>query len=172
MRLASQNGEIDVPYEIALLSRTGNIIRAYIPMVGEKGTVMAYYSTEEKRYHDNFEKQLPISRRLGFAGGAWKWTGFVPHNAYSILAGRASMKSCKEFGIDSYTVTCWGDDGAEASCFSVLPTFFKDALVAYESQMNDRSFEKLTGYKFSEFMKIDLVNPYLEDGRIHNNCSK
>ena len=25
-----------------------------------------YYSTEEKRYHDNFEKQLPISRRLGF----------------------------------------------------------------------------------------------------------
>ena len=131
-----------------------------------------YYSTEEKRYHDNFEKQLPISRRLGFAGGAWKWTGFVPHNAYSILAGRASMKSCKEFGIDSYTVTCWGDDGAEASCFSVLPTFFKDASVAYESQMNDRSFEKLTGYKFSEFMKIDLVNPYLEDGRIHNNCSK
>ena len=131
-----------------------------------------YYSTEEKRYHDNFEKQLPISRRLGFAGGAWKWTGFVPHNAYSILAGGASMKSCKEFGIDSYTVTCWGDDGAEASCFSVLPTFFKDASVAYESQMNDRSFEKLTGYKFSEFMKIDLVNPYLEDGRIHNNCSK
>ena len=30
----------------------------------------------------------------------------------------------------------------------------------------------LTGDKFSEFMKIDLVNPYLEDGRIHNNCSK
>ncbi len=100
--------------------------------------------------------------------------GFVPHNAYSILAGRGIYEvPCKEFGIDSYTVTCWGDDGAEASCFSVLPTFFfKDASVAYESQMNDRSFEKLTGYKFSEFMKIDLVNPYLEDGRIHNNCSK
>ena len=131
-----------------------------------------YYSTEEKRYNDNFEKQLPISSRLGFAGGAWKWTGFVPHNAYSILAGKASMKSCKEHGIDSYTVTCWGDDGAEASCFSVLPTFFKDASAAYESQMVDRAFEKLTGYKFSEFMKIDLVNPYLEDEKIHNNCSK
>jgi predicted SAM-dependent methyltransferase len=48
MRLVSQNGEFDVPYEIASLSRTGNIIRAYIPMVGEKGTVMAHYSTEEK----------------------------------------------------------------------------------------------------------------------------
>lgn len=131
-----------------------------------------YYSTEEKRYNDNLKKQLPISNRLGFAGGAWKWTGFVPHNAYSILAGKASMKACKEHGIDSYTVTCWGDDGAEASCFSVLPAFFKDASVAYESSMSDMAFEKLTGYKFDEFMKIDLVNPYLEDGRVHNNCSK
>ncbi len=131
-----------------------------------------YYSTEEKRYNDNFEKQLKISSRLGFAGGAWKWTGFVPHNAYSILAGKASMKSCKAHGIQSYTVTCWGDDGAEASCFSVLPAFFKDAATAYESGISDRAFEKLTGYKFDEFMKIDLVNPYLEDGTIHNNCSK
>ena len=48
MRLISQNREFDVPYEIAALSRTGNIIRAYVPMVGEKGTVMARYSTEEK----------------------------------------------------------------------------------------------------------------------------
>lgn len=48
MRLISQNGEFDVPYEIAVLSRTGNIIRAYVPMVGEKGTVMARYSTDEK----------------------------------------------------------------------------------------------------------------------------
>lgn len=131
-----------------------------------------YYSTEEKRYNDNIEKQLPISSRLGFAGGAWKWTGFVPHNGYSILAGKASMKVCREHGIDSYTVTCWGDDGAEASCFSVLPAFFRDAATAYESRMNDRAFEKLTGYRFDEFMKIDLVNPYLEDAKVHNNCSK
>lgn len=48
MRLISQNGEFDVPYEITSLSRTGNIIRAYVPMVGEKGTVMARYSTDEK----------------------------------------------------------------------------------------------------------------------------
>ena len=48
MRLISQNGEFDVPYEITSLSRTGNIIRAYVPMVGEKGTVMAVYSTVEQ----------------------------------------------------------------------------------------------------------------------------
>lgn len=48
MRLISQNREFDVPYEIAVLSRTGNIIRVYVPIVGEKGTVMARYSTDEK----------------------------------------------------------------------------------------------------------------------------
>ncbi len=48
MRLISQNGEFDVPYEIAALSRTENIIRVYVPIVGEKGTVMARYSTNEK----------------------------------------------------------------------------------------------------------------------------
>lgn len=37
MRLISQNGGFDVPYEITSLSRTGNIIRAYVQMVGEKG---------------------------------------------------------------------------------------------------------------------------------------
>ena len=48
MRLVSQNGKIDAPYEITPLSRTGNIIRVYVPIAGEKGTVMATYSTEEK----------------------------------------------------------------------------------------------------------------------------
>ena len=41
-------GNFDVPYEIAALSRTENIIRVYVPIVGEKGTVMARYSTDEK----------------------------------------------------------------------------------------------------------------------------
>lgn len=48
MRLISQDGKFDVPYEIAALSRTGNIIRVYVPIVGEKGTVMARYSTDGK----------------------------------------------------------------------------------------------------------------------------
>lgn len=62
MRLISQSGEFDVPYEIAALSRTGNIIRAYIPMVGEKGTVMAHYSTEEKA-----EKAMKVLHKV-YAG--------------------------------------------------------------------------------------------------------
>ena len=45
MRLVSQNGEFDAPYEITSLSRTGNIIKAYVQMIS---IVMACYSTDEK----------------------------------------------------------------------------------------------------------------------------
>lgn len=48
MRLISQTGDIDIPYENTSLSRAENIIRAYIPKVSEKGTIMAVYSTEEQ----------------------------------------------------------------------------------------------------------------------------
>lgn len=48
MRLISQTGDIDIPYENTSLSRAENIIRAYVPMIGEKGTIMAQYLTEEK----------------------------------------------------------------------------------------------------------------------------
>ncbi len=131
-----------------------------------------YYSTSEEHYSENIVKQKKISNDIGFATGAWKWTGFVPHNGYSIQIGKASIAACKKHGIDSYTITCWGDNGAETSSFSVLPTIFKDAKLAYESRMEELAFEKLTGYGFEEFCRIDLVNPYSENDKIHNNCSK
>jgi hypothetical protein len=62
MRLISQNGGFDVPYEITSLSRNGNIIRAYVPMVGEKGTVMARYSTNGKA-----EKAMKVLHKV-YAG--------------------------------------------------------------------------------------------------------
>lgn len=131
-----------------------------------------YYSTKEEHYSEMLKKHLEFTKRVGFAGGAWKWTGFVPHNGYSIQIGKASMNACKKNGIHSYTVTCWGDDGAEASCFSVLPSLYQDASEAYESKMNESAFELMTGYTLKEFFNIDLVNPYSENQKIHNNSSK
>ena len=48
MRLISQTGDIDIPYETTSLSRTENTIRAYVSMDGEIGMLMAIYSTEEQ----------------------------------------------------------------------------------------------------------------------------
>lgn len=48
MRLISQTGDLDIPYENTVLSVAGNLIFAYVPIVGEKGTVIASYSTNKK----------------------------------------------------------------------------------------------------------------------------
>lgn len=48
MRLISQTGDLDIPYENTVLSVAGNLIFAYVPIVGEKGTVIASYSTKKK----------------------------------------------------------------------------------------------------------------------------
>lgn len=90
MRLVSQNGEFDAPYEIASLSRTGNIIRAYIPMVGEKGTVMAYYSTEEKA-----EKAMEMLRNT-YTGAFFAQNTEVPEDVEKEFM---KMASTKGFGI-------------------------------------------------------------------------
>ena len=90
MRLVSQNGEFDVPYETASLSRTGNIIRAYIPMVGEKGTVMARYSTDEKA--ENAMKMLHNT----YTGTFFSQNMRITENDEKQFL---KMVSTKEFGI-------------------------------------------------------------------------
>ena len=131
-----------------------------------------YYSTEEAHYTENIRRHRKLADRVAFVGGAWKWTGFVPHNRYSIAAGKAALGACKKAGISSVTITAWGDDGAEASAFSVLPTLYIDANIAYNSKMPEEAFQKLSGYSLQEFLLLDEVNPYCESGETHNNASK
>lgn len=131
-----------------------------------------YYSTDEAHYDEMIRRHKQLTERTAFVGGAWKWTGFIPHNRYSIQAGKAALAACKKNRVDSVTITCWGDDGAEASAFSVLPTFFADAQIAYGSRMSENAFQLLTGYQLQEFLRLDDVNPYIEDGLTHNNASK
>ncbi len=131
-----------------------------------------YYSTEESHYDDMLQKHLAISKDVIFAGCAWKWTGFLPHNRYSIKAGKAALSACKKNGVQDVVITCWGDDGAEASVFSVLPALFADANEAYGNCLPEAAFERLTGISFETFLAIDDGNPYIESGETHNNSSK
>lgn len=131
-----------------------------------------YYSQDESHYDKMLKMHLQLTPHTAFAGGAWKWTGFAPHNRYSIEAGRNAIMACKKNQIQSVTITCWGDNGAEASAFSVLPTLYRDAQFAYDSEMNDDAFQILSGYSMDEFLLLDDVNPYMKNGKSHNNASK
>jgi hypothetical protein len=83
------------------------------------------------------------------------------------------MKACKNVGMDSFLLTCWGDNGAEASIYSILPSIYYYAEAAYSDQFEKNSFVHLTGIAFDDFMKLDLPNRIIEPADYdRNNASK
>ena len=143
-----------------------------------------YYSRDYHHYEQNIATHLKISDRIGFAAGAWKWTGFAPENSYSQAAGLQAMKACVEKGVKTFLVTCWGDNGAEASAFSVLPTLFYYAELAYQfKDISEKGFtawkeysdyfKLATGISWNEYMLLDSPNEvFKETDYTHSNACK
>lgn len=99
---------------------------------------------------------------LAFAGGAWKWSGFVPNNKYSITATDHQMSVCREKGIDFVIVTCWGDNGAEAAHFSVLASILFFAEKAYldkpSEELLERRANECFGIGYNDLLLLDEPN--------------
>ena len=77
-------------------------------------------------YHDTQEEYERQLRRRGcvntiFAGGMWKWGGWVPNFTKSFHDSILAADACCAYGIQEIIVTLWGDDGDETPLFSVLP---------------------------------------------------
>jgi len=120
-----------------------------------------YYSTDKSRYEAMIKHHKGFGNPVIFAGGAWTWTGFAPHNAYSIMTSKAAFAACREQGIKEVFLTMWGDNGGSCSPFSVLPALFTAAELAKgnadETDIK-RKFETLIGLPFDIFMYADLPN--------------
>lgn len=78
-----------------------------------------YYATDYSYYDKMVKSHQKMSGNIGFAGGAWKWTGFTPHNDFSLRTMKLSVKACRENGVKDYFVTSWGDNGGEGMLNSV-----------------------------------------------------
>ncbi|MEG0615627.1 MAG: hypothetical protein RR540_07715, partial [Oscillospiraceae bacterium] len=131
-----------------------------------------YYSYDYDRYNSMMKQHLGISEKIGFAGGAWKWTGFTPQNHFSLKTNESAIRACKDNKIDTFILTTWGDNGAEASVYSVLPTMFFTAEKAYSETVDTANFKTLTAISFDDFMAIDLPCRILGTEKEHNNASK
>ena len=116
-----------------------------------------YYTKETDALAHMIHCHKQFNRPLYFAGGAWNWTGFTPHNASSNITADAQLNVCIEKGIDNIIVTSWGDDGGEASQFSVLPNMLYWAEKGYgnESAIDSRS-RQCFDIEYEEFLKLDL----------------
>ena len=119
-----------------------------------------YYHLTQKDFDDKFESLKTLTHHYGFAGGAWKWVGFAPFNEFSMMSSKPAIKACKKAGVDHFVVTSWGDNGAEASMFSVLPSLLYIAKAFYEDDLaDDEAFiYGLTGYSYQRWMDLDKLN--------------
>lgn len=131
-----------------------------------------YYSADEEHYDDMLRQHRKMTDKVSFAGGVWKWIGFAPHNRYSAVIGKAALSSCRRNGITSVVMTGWGDNGGEASQFSILPGLFEDARLVYEDNLPEAAFYALTGIREEDYMKLDLSNPLPARKDRVNNAGK
>jgi hypothetical protein len=131
-----------------------------------------YYKTTEKAYSDMIENHKQISDKTWFAGGSWSWYGMIPFNRFTLESMLPALDACKKHKIRDVVMTMWGDDGAECSHFSQLPSLYY--LAQYAKGVTDEEkikagFKRLVGIDYDEFMNIDCPNdvvPY--EGRPRN----
>ncbi|HIZ56229.1 MAG TPA: beta-N-acetylhexosaminidase [Firmicutes bacterium] len=119
-----------------------------------------YYTSDSSVYNKMIEKHRALCKNLVFAGGAWKWMGFSPHSHFSHKIALAAHESCRTNGVTDVFVTGWGDDGGEASLFSVLPALQLWAELCYQNNGCEdwlkHRFTVCTGGHYNDFMDLDL----------------
>jgi N-acetyl-beta-hexosaminidase len=121
-----------------------------------------YYSQEKRIYDRNIENHLKFKNEVIFAGGAWKWMGFIPNNRFSFKTSRMALESCREHGIRHVIATGWSDNGAECSSFATLPVLQLFAEDCYTQDTTDAHIEKRLATcakaNFKDFMDLDNPN--------------
>ena len=125
------------------------------------GVYWDYYNTDPKVYDAMMERSNELSpNRVWFAGGAWCWGGFTPHNRHSMRRNVEAIPACIRNGVKNAILTMWGDDGGETPIFDVLPALMHAAAVAEgmtEDEMKAK-FLEITGVAYDDMLALDLPN--------------
>lgn len=120
-----------------------------------------YFNDDTNVYDTMFSIHRQFNKEIWFAGGAWVWTGFAPNNYFSLKTMKSAMKSVSKNDIQKVLITLWGDNSKECSFFAALPSLY--AIRQYSKGNFDEDnikngFEELFGYRFDDFMTLDLPN--------------
>ena len=121
------------------------------------------------------ENHLQLSKKTWFAGGSWSWYGMVPFNRFTLESMIPAIDACRNHRIKNVFMTMWGDDGAECSHFSQLPSLFYLAEYAKGNKDEEKikaKFKRLVGIDYDEYMEIDCPNNVMEYNGHPRNPSK
>lgn len=118
-----------------------------------------YYSTDSEKYEKQLAKHALFNNKIGFAGGAWKWSGFTPSINHSWRVSGIALEKVKKYGVDQAMVTCWGDDGADCLSGCVLPVLALYGAARFadgdECTANaEAAIESALGYTKDEFFAL------------------
>ncbi|MBP3300120.1 MAG: beta-N-acetylhexosaminidase [Clostridia bacterium] len=132
-----------------------------------KGVGLVYwdYYTENLEILDNMFENHKLFGNLIFAGGAWKWTGYAPCTRISNRRCFIHADACLRHGCNDVIVTGWGDNGADASQFSILPSLLIYAEKCFNTSADEDAvsarFNAVFGIEMDAFLKMDLVEDVL-----------
>lgn len=116
-----------------------------------------YYSSDKARYDKMFALHKDLHDDVSFAGGAWRWTGATPNNTFSLKATETALTEAEKHNIKKVIATAWGDDGGEASVFSILPTLqlYSEMNYHHNTELLKENFLITSGIEFDTFMLVD-----------------
>ncbi|MBP0990237.1 MAG: beta-N-acetylhexosaminidase [Oscillospiraceae bacterium] len=120
-----------------------------------------YYHRKKEAFVRMIKGHRQLTDRIVFAGGLWKWIGFAVDNDYSIRSTKAALSACIQENVRNVMLTMWGDDGAEASAFAMLPSLCSAACFAQgitNRKDIEAKFFEWTGLSFADFMLLDIPN--------------
>lgn len=134
-----------------------------------------YYNNKSDIYDRMIESHQKFKGDVWFGGGAWCWSGWAPHNKWSLESMKKAMRSCQSHGVTNIFMTMWGDNGKECSFYSVLPSLY--AIRRFYDGVDDmdlikREFGEITGEDFDAMMRLDLPNDLSENRKYNANPSK
>ena len=120
-----------------------------------------YYSDDFNNYDAMFYNHEQLSHKTWFAGGAWTWGGFAPHNTVSLRYAPPAIAAAKKYGVKDIFITMWGDNGSECSKYSALPALFfiaEHVKGNTDEALIKRRFKSVFGVDFDDFMLLDTPN--------------
>ena len=121
-----------------------------------------YYHNTQAEYDCLLEKRKDLPNDLIFAGGIWKWNGWVPNYGKTFTATRAAMAACRNHRVDEIVATMWGDNGGEAVLHTVWPGLILFGQCIYDAPEDDATIDHkckaLTGLPLSGFLSIEELD--------------
>lgn len=118
-----------------------------------------YGRTDEAFYEEQFTRLKECAGKVTYAGACVTWIGFAPDNKLSMKVDEVALSVAERCGVDNILITTWGDNGAECSVFTTIPSMWYATGLVYPIDIDmDALLTELTGYTQKEWLYCDDMN--------------